>query len=100
MTIINILTIINDNFRRAHKNINDNNQKIFSFIFKKFQRWIGWKNHQNDEEIREEYDTLMRSKYVHPIEHFPDKIDQLFEAAFFLHSSIIISIFSFVRCSL
>jgi hypothetical protein len=36
------LSIINDNFRRARKNNNKNDdQQIFSFMFDKFLRWIG-----------------------------------------------------------
>lgn len=35
---------------------------------------------QTREEIQEEWDSRMRSQYFHPIENFPDKIDQLLEA--------------------
>ena len=35
------LSIINDNFRRARKTINDGNQEIYSFIFEKLLRWTG-----------------------------------------------------------
>jgi len=36
------LSIINDSFRRARKNLNNNNdQEIYSFMFDKFLRWIG-----------------------------------------------------------
>ncbi len=36
------ISIINQNFRRARKNVNDkNNQEIFSFMLNKFQRWTG-----------------------------------------------------------
>src|SRR2546429_6772854 len=35
------ITIIIDNFRHARKNIN-NDKDIFSFMFDKFQRWIGF----------------------------------------------------------
>ncbi len=33
----------------------------------------------NAEEIFEERDSQMRSQYFDPIEHFPDRIDQLLE---------------------
>jgi hypothetical protein len=36
------LSIINDSFRRARENLNDN-QDIISFMLRKFQRWIGMK---------------------------------------------------------
>ncbi len=35
------LSIINESFRRARENVNDN-QEIFSFMWNKFQRWTGW----------------------------------------------------------
>jgi len=34
----------------------------------------------NELERFEERDEQMRSKYIDPIEHFPDKIDQLLDA--------------------
>ena len=34
---------------------------------------------QNEEEIHEERDTLMRLEYFHTIENFPDKVDQLLD---------------------
>jgi hypothetical protein len=73
------LSIINESFRRARTNLKNENKGIFSFMFDRFQRSIGWKK-ATDEEIYEEYDTLMRGEYFDPIERFPDKIDQLFEA--------------------
>ena len=33
-----------------------------------------------EEEIYEERNALMRSQYIDPIEHFPEKIDQLLDA--------------------
>jgi len=33
-----------------------------------------------EEELFEEFDAKMRGKYFHPIENFPDKIDQLLDA--------------------
>ncbi|CAF0847361.1 unnamed protein product [Adineta steineri] len=46
---------------------------------KKFQRWTGLQR-ITDEEIQEERDTIMRSEYLHPIENFPEKIDQFLDA--------------------
>jgi len=65
------LTIINDSFRsirdqaRSHKN----DEHIFSFMFNKFQVWIGVTKANNSQ-----------LKYLDPIENFPNKIDQLFDA--------------------
>jgi ABC-type sugar transport system permease subunit len=74
------LSIINQNFRQARKNLNKNNgQQIYSFMFDRFQRWIGLKK-QTQEEIHEERDAVMRAQYFDPIEHLPEKIDQLLDA--------------------
>ncbi|CAF4036598.1 unnamed protein product, partial [Adineta steineri] len=73
------LSIINDSFRLARENIDPHNQQIFSFMLKKFQRWTGLQK-ITDEEIQEERDTIMRSEYLHPIENFPEKIDQFLDA--------------------
>ena len=35
------ISIINDSFRRARENMNNDNQEIFSFMLNKFQRWTG-----------------------------------------------------------
>ena len=89
------ISIINDSFRRARENLHDN-QEIFSFMMKKFQRWIGIQSNLNqikiisliilgwkkatEEELQEERDVIMRSQYFDPIERFPEKIDQLLDA--------------------
>jgi hypothetical protein len=74
------LSIINQNFRQTRKNINkDNDQQIYSFMFDRFQRWIGLKK-QSQEEIHEERDAVMRTQYFDPIERLPEKIDQLLDA--------------------
>jgi len=74
------LSIINQNFRQAKKNINKtNDQQIYSFIFDRFLRWTGLKK-PSEEEIHEERDALMRTEYFDPIERFPEKIDQLLDA--------------------
>ncbi|CAF1415456.1 unnamed protein product [Adineta steineri] len=73
------VSIINDSFRLARENVDPNNQQIFSFMLKKFQRWTGLQR-ITDEEIQEERDTVMRSEYFHPIENFPERIDQFLDA--------------------
>jgi hypothetical protein len=35
------LSIINEGFRFARANVNNNEEEIFSFMFKRFQRWTG-----------------------------------------------------------
>jgi hypothetical protein len=35
------LSIINEGFRFARANVNKDEEEIFSFIFKRFQRWTG-----------------------------------------------------------
>ena len=86
------IAIINDSFRRARNDLQDD-QQIFSFMFNKFQRWTGMINHllikkfirilgwkkASEEEIHEEYDALMRSEYFDPIECFSHRIDQLLD---------------------
>jgi hypothetical protein len=72
------LSIINQSFHRARQ-MKNNDQEMLSYIFKKFLRWIGLKK-PNELERAEERDSRMRSKYIDPIENFPDKVDQLFEA--------------------
>jgi hypothetical protein len=76
------LTIINQSFRFVRKNAtmkSKEDQDMLSFMLYKFQRWLGvGKSIEFDRLI--ERDEQMRSKYFDPIEHFPDKIDQLLEA--------------------
>ena len=72
------LSIINDSFRRAREEKNNDHEEIFSYMLKKFLRWSGLRK-PTELEVAEERDIRMRSKYVHPIEHFPEKIDELFE---------------------
>ncbi|CAF1212658.1 unnamed protein product [Adineta steineri] len=68
------ITIISDSFRRARKNIN-NDQEIFSYMLNKFQRWTGLKKANEEERY-----ALMRLEYFDPIEGFPERIDQLLDA--------------------
>ncbi len=72
------LTIINESFRTVRNNAkikSNEDQHILSFIWNKFQQWIGF-GRANDLER----DEQMRSKYLDPIEHFPERIDQLLDA--------------------
>ncbi|CAF1041705.1 unnamed protein product [Adineta steineri] len=71
-------SIIIDSFHHANDNQKED-QVMLSFMVKKFVRWTGLKR-LNQEEIQEERDCRMRSQYVHPIETFSDRIDQLLEA--------------------
>ncbi len=74
------LTIINESFRYVRKHTESkNDQHILSFMLYKFQHWLGvGKSVELDRLI--ERDERMRSQYVDPIENFPDKIDELFDA--------------------
>ena len=76
------LTIINESFRHVRDNAKNNaktDDHIFSFMWMRFQQWSGLSRRDElDEFIRS--DEQMRSKYVDPIENFPDKIDQLLGA--------------------
>jgi hypothetical protein len=44
-----------------------------------YKIYLGWKK-RTDAEIHEEKDAAMRSEYFHPIENFPDRVDQLLDA--------------------
>ncbi|CAF2697484.1 unnamed protein product [Rotaria sp. Silwood2] len=55
------------------------NQDILSFMLNQFLHWIGIKTLSRSQ-ITEEQDSLLRSQYFHPIENFPDRIDQLLKA--------------------
>lgn len=109
------LTIINESFCQARENVKeDSRRQIYSFLFDRFLRWTGKKklDSNNDcdrvvlvgvkkpsvEELHEERDAMMRSKYFDPIERFPERIDQLLDAinrvGFILPTSC------FIRCSL
>jgi hypothetical protein len=72
------ISIINDSYHLAREHVNDNSE-IFSFMFKKFLRWIGLQK-PNELEIQEERDKQMRSEYLHPTDTLPIRINQLSEA--------------------
>jgi hypothetical protein len=61
------LSIINDSFRRARKNLKNENEGIFLFMLDRFQRSIGWKKATDE-------------KYVDPMKRLSEKMDQLLEA--------------------
>ncbi|UJR16862.1 hypothetical protein I4U23_003760 [Adineta vaga] len=72
------LSIINQSFQQAKQNVQEGDH-IYSFIFNRFLRWTGL-NKPNDYEIHEEKDIMMREEYHDPVEHFPEKMDQLLTA--------------------
>ncbi|CAF3751894.1 unnamed protein product, partial [Rotaria sp. Silwood1] len=77
------ISIINDSFRCARENqIQD--QDILSFTLNQFLHWIRIIKPSRSQ-IAEEQDSRMRSQYFHPIENFPDRIDQLLKAITRLH---------------
>ncbi len=88
------LSIINESFHRAREK-KSNDQEMLSYIFKKFLRWTGLKK-PTELELAEERDARMRSKYMDPIEYFPDKVDQLFETLDRVCSNLIRTSFSYV----
>ncbi|CAF1234789.1 unnamed protein product [Adineta steineri] len=72
------MAIIIDSFHLARDN-QPEDPAIISFMMKIFLHWTGL-NKLNKLEMEEERDSQIRSQYVDPIEHFPNKIDQLLEA--------------------
>ncbi|CAF3980133.1 unnamed protein product [Rotaria sp. Silwood2] len=72
------ISIINDSFRCARENQVED-QDILSFMLNKLLNWIRMKALSRSQ-ITEKQDSRMRAQYFHPIENFPDRIDQLLEA--------------------
>ena len=72
------LSILNDSFRRARDKQIIDEEKLSSFMWKRFLHWTRLKRPTEDE-LYEENDRQMRSRYFDPIEHFPDRVDQLFD---------------------
>ncbi|CAF3617738.1 unnamed protein product [Adineta steineri] len=70
------ISIINDSFRHVRKNISNDNEDIFLFMGKKILYWIGWEKSMKEEQAN----MITDLEYVDPIEHFPEKIDQLLNA--------------------
>lgn len=90
------LTIINDSFRSVRDNSKIQSAKdpqILAFMLYKLQRWIGL-GKANELQQMIERDEQMRTKYLDPIEQFPEKIDQLLEALNRVSTQISISSFS------
>ncbi|CAF3897839.1 unnamed protein product [Rotaria sordida] len=79
------LSIINDNFRLARENQN-NDDEMFSFIVRKFLHWIGLKK-VNELGIQDEQDIRIRLEYSNAIEILPEKIDRLLEVLDQMHIS-------------
>lgn len=67
------ISIINGTLRSLRAQMTDE-KEIFSFMFDRFQRWIGWKK-----ATAEERDMIMRNEYVDVFELLPRRIDQLFD---------------------
>ncbi|CAF4459945.1 unnamed protein product [Rotaria sp. Silwood2] len=72
------ISIINDSFRCARENQVED-QDILSFMLNKLLNWIRMKAPSRSQ-MAEKQDSRMRGQYFHPIENFPDRIDQLLEA--------------------
>jgi hypothetical protein len=77
-----LLTIVNQSFRYVRNNAkmtSKEDQHMLSYMIIKFQRWIGL-GKSNEIHRLMERDEQMRSRYLDPIENFPNKIDQFLEA--------------------
>jgi hypothetical protein len=103
------ITIIIDSFHfvRDHvKQHQNEDEQIFTFMLQKIQRWIGMillylffllilklcLGKRRKSGMMAERDEEMRVKYYDPIEQFPDKIDQLFDALDRVYSFILFSV--------
>ena len=68
------LAIIIGNFRRAKANqLKNNKEDMYAFIWRRFLRWIGWRNKDDDDE-------MMRVQLLNSFDLFSKRIDQLLEA--------------------
>ena len=68
------LSIINSSFRQARAREKQKNtaDEIYSFIWKRFRQWLGWKNNDDyDEEIN-------RTEYLNSFDLLSKRIDELF----------------------
>ena len=110
------LTIINESFGAVRQEAAlhvEQEQHIFSFMVDRFQRAIGMftlslvvgermsvamslgllgLGRSTDLCRQEDYDEEMRSKYVDPVENFPNKMDQLLDALDRVSDSILVSL--------
>ena len=77
------LTIINESFGdvrdEAKASGGAHDQHIVSFMVEKCKRALGVGQSRESRRL-DEYDEQMRSKYVSPVEHFPEKVDELLDA--------------------
>ncbi len=64
------LSIINDSFRRAREEKKNDDPEIFSLMFRRFQRWTGWKKPTQEKGIHPKSNAQMTEEYVDPIEVF------------------------------
>ena len=71
------ISIINDGFESARRN-RKINPEIYSYLLKRFLTWSRLRK-PTREELAEERDKLMRSKYVDRIDLLMNKVDQLVE---------------------
>ncbi|CAF0892174.1 unnamed protein product [Adineta steineri] len=76
-----LLTIINDSFKCVRNNMDENlsEDDPFAYMLHKFQNWIGF-GRQSEIKRFEEDEARRRSTYFEPVEHFPDKMNQLLDA--------------------
>ncbi|CAF1511145.1 unnamed protein product, partial [Adineta steineri] len=75
------ITIINDSLRFVRKNMRKslNEDDMLVYMLHKFQYWIGFGRRSAIKRF-EENEERMRSTYYEPVEHFPDKVNQLLDA--------------------
>lgn len=69
------VSIINDSFQSVRKK-KDNQPEVYSHMLKKFLRWSRLKK-PTVNELSEERDKVMRSEYVHTIDHLMNKAQEL-----------------------
>ncbi|CAF1334127.1 unnamed protein product [Adineta ricciae] len=68
------IAIINDGFRRARQNLLQKDDEIVSFMWTKFQRWIGW---SKSCEVR---DNTMEIEYLNLAGVLRKKVHELLHA--------------------
>ncbi|CAF1690546.1 unnamed protein product [Adineta ricciae] len=73
------LSIIIQTFQNCKQNQHSTDEVIFSFMIKKFFRYIGL-NKTSQSEIQQDKDRRMRSLYINHIDTFQNKVDQLISA--------------------
>ena len=76
------ITIVSESFRAVRDNMElqaRDDRHLLSYLFRKCQHTLGLRGRRQSD-LFLEYDQRMRSRYLDPVEHFPDKIDQLIAA--------------------